>query len=642
MKRWYYHFSLKALAVLLATVTFFLTLAAAFTVGFMISRGGYESSLEVLDQKIQEERYSWLCHTIADRYWSSLKGEEVFYSWLIDMEEEYRFTCAILDEDGKALYGDISPAPAGEDFIQIRREVRVGGEWVPGTVKVEESEIIKEDSNEYVYWKDTVYFVDLHMIKSQLGGNAITQDRLLTAMYQCRLWAVAVFFVCGAAFVFLLIYLCHAAGLSPNRKDVKLSFFDRVWLEVYLLLAFILCLFQWNFMEFISALWLQIIILSIFLLMDSFLGILGAMTLATRFKGGAFWSGTLIYRFFCPLKKLWKFIKARVADAKLVPRVVLILSSLAVFDFFLATVLDFTEFLAALLIEGLALMGVLIWYGASIQKLHQDQKRLVQGNLNHRGDISRLAPGLRGFGEDLNRTADGMERAVEEKMRSERFKTELITNVSHDIKTPLTSIVNYVDLMKKEECENEKIKEYLEVLDRQSARLKKLAEDLVESSKAASGSLPMDLAPCDVKVLLEQAMGEYQSAFEEKNLIPCPSYPELPTFILADGKRLWRVLDNLMNNICKYALAGTRVYVSLEKEGDRVKIIFRNISAQALSLSGEDLAERFVRGDASRNTEGSGLGLAIARSLVELQKGNMDIFVDGDLFRVTLTFDQIS
>jgi len=234
-----------------------------------------------------------------------------------------------------------------------------------------------------------------------------------------------------------------------------------------------------------------------------------------------------------------------------------------------------------------------------------------------------------------------MEKAVEEKIKSERFKTELITNVSHDIKTPLTSIVSFVALMKKEPIENKTLQEYLDVLDRQSARLMKLTEDLVESSKAASGVLSVELARCDAGVLFSQAAGEYQIQLEEKGLTPCLSIPEEPCFIMADGKRLWRVMDNLIQNILKYALPGTRVYFSLERRGEKVDLVFRNISANPLPVSGEHLMERFVRGDLSRNTEGSGLGLSIAQSLVELQKGVLSLTVDGDLFKAVITFDCI-
>ena len=226
-------------------------------------------------------------------------------------------------------------------------------------------------------------------------------------------------------------------------------------------------------------------------------------------------------------------------------------------------------------------------------------------------------------------------------MKSERMKTELITNVSHDIKTPLTSIVSYVDLLKKQAMPNDQAREYLEVLDRQSARLKKLTEDLVEASKASTGNLTVDFQRTDVNVLLTQSAGEYQEKLAAKgmDLILTPA-PENPA-ISADGRLLWRVFENLLSNIHKYAQPGTRVYLTCEAGENQVTTTFRNISATPLNISADELMERFVRGDASRNTEGSGLGLSIARSLTQLQHGTFSLTIDGDLFKAALTFPRI-
>ena len=251
-----------------------------------------------------------------------------------------------------------------------------------------------------------------------------------------------------------------------------------------------------------------------------------------------------------------------------------------------------------------------------------------------RGDLKKQ-------GEDLNSIASGMSLAVEKQLKSERMKTELITNVSHDIKTPLTSIINYADLIGKEPCENAKITEYAEVLVRQSVRLKRLIEDLVEASKASTGNLEVCLQPCDASVFLIQADGEYEEKLKKADLTLVVQQSESEIRILADGRRMWRVFDNLMNNICKYAQPGTRVYLILEKKEKKAVITFKNTSREALNISEEELMERFVRGDSSRNTEGNGLGLSIARSLTELQKGTMNIQIDGDLFKAVLEFPVI-
>ena len=253
-------------------------------------------------------------------------------------------------------------------------------------------------------------------------------------------------------------------------------------------------------------------------------------------------------------------------------------------------------------------------------------------------DVKRLVWDFKDHAGDLNNIRAGLSRAVDARMKSERLKTELITNVSHDIKTPLTSIVSYVDLLSREELENDKAREYVEVLQRQSARLKKLIDDLMEASKASTGNLPVEKTRCELGVLLEQAAGEYAERLEAAGLTLVTEKPSEPVAVLADGRHLWRIFDNLMNNICKYAQSGTRVYLTLAREGEKAVVTFRNISREQLGVDGQELTERFVRGDSARSTEGSGLGLAIAQSLAELQGAALAVTVDGDLFKVTLRF----
>ena len=295
--------------------------------------------------------------------------------------------------------------------------------------------------------------------------------------------------------------------------------------------------------------------------------------------------------------------------------------------------------------------GILIWFllkvlqGAlvvyvilAMKELRAGGDQLAAGNLDYKVPTDRLYGEFRRHGENLNNLRQGIQHAVEEQMKSERMKTELITNVSHDIKTPLTSIVSYVDLLKKEPMPTDQAKEYLDVLDRQAARLKKLIEDLVEASKASTGSLTVNFQPTDVNVLLSQSAGEYQEKLAARDLTLVLTPAEEAPMISADGQLLWRVFENLLSNALKYAMPGTRVYLSCETTDQAVVIAFRNISASPLNISAEELMDRFVRGDASRNTEGSGLGLAIARDLTQLQRGTFALTIDGDLFKATLTF----
>jgi K+-sensing histidine kinase KdpD len=243
--------------------------------------------------------------------------------------------------------------------------------------------------------------------------------------------------------------------------------------------------------------------------------------------------------------------------------------------------------------------------------------------------------------EEMNRVRDGLKQAVEAEMKSERLKTDLITNVSHDIKTPLTSIINYVDILKRENIQDEKIAGYIDILDRKSMRLKQLTEDLVEASKISSGNITLDMQEINLKQLIKQTNGEFEEKFSAKNLELVCSLPESEMIIKADGRRMFRVIENLYNNTAKYSMPHSRVYVTGELKGQKVIFSIKNMSEYALNFKAEELLERFVRGDVSRSTEGSGLGLEIARNLTVMQGGTFDLYVDGDLFKVTIAFDAI-
>lgn len=294
-------------------------------------------------------------------------------------------------------------------------------------------------------------------------------------------------------------------------------------------------------------------------------------------------------------------------------------------------------FLAAVIFDLLLLAGLLyLW--ESFRRVSRAACAVGAGDTKVVIKKTGMLPVFRSHAENIEHIADGLSRAVEEKLRSERMKTELITNVSHDIKTPLTSIVNYVDLLSRGDLPDEVSREYIEVLSRQSARLKKLIEDLIEVSKASSGSLKLHKEPCNLQVLLGQVCGEYEEKYQQTGLQPVLRISQEPCVILADGRYMWRILDNVLGNARKYAQPGTRVYISLEKMGDSAVIACKNISREELNIRAEELLERFVRGDGSRHTEGSGLGLSIASSLTQLQGGEMNISIDGDLFKVILRF----
>lgn len=446
-------------------------------------------------------------------------------------------------------------------------------------------------------------------------------------------------------FVASFVYLVSAAGHKKDQKQVQGSFLCKVPADLFT----VICLVAEsslavgisllgnagspdNYVFYAAAMFFL-------LLCGGWLALGYLLDFAVRIKLGKWWRNTLIYKVLRSIYRGWN----KVGENKSI-----LWKGLAIFlGVNFLEVLIFVVFgvdYSKIMIVWFAEKAVILFAGGEIliqmKRLQEGGKHIAEGDLDYQINTEHMLPALKEHAADLNRINEGVSKAVNEKMKSERFKTELITNVSHDIKTPLTSIINYVDLLEKEEIPNENAKEYLEVLERQSARLKKLIEDLIEASKASSGSLSVNLEKLEAGVFLVQTVGEFKEKTEKNELDLQIKKPEEPIYIMADGRHFWRVIDNLMNNICKYAQPETRVYINLEQTGEKVQITFRNTSRYPLNISSEELMERFVRGDSSRNTEGNGLGLSIAGSLMELMHGKMQLFVDGDLFKVVLEFDR--
>ena len=290
------------------------------------------------------------------------------------------------------------------------------------------------------------------------------------------------------------------------------------------------------------------------------------------------------------------------------------------------------------LLVTLSMLAALCLGALQVQRLEKGAQALAKGDLAYRIDTKGMVLDIKEHANALNGIGEGMRRAVEERMKSERMKTDLIANVSHDLKTPLTNIVSYVDLLQKEELNNETAKGYVEVLERQAQRLKKLTGDIVEASKASSGAIGVTLTPTDAREILHQSLAEYAQRLGTAEITPVVKLPENLPPLLADGRLAWRVMDNLLNNACKYALPGTRLYCDAAEQNGHLTLTLKNVSREPIGVSGDELMERFVRGDAARASEGSGLGLSIAKSLMELQKGELRIEADGDLFKATLVF----
>ena len=545
------------------------------------------------------------------------------------------------------------------DWVQLSvKKMGITSDYYDAMIQlVGDSSIIQQElckMNFYVDYYHIYYVSDVvpyYQVSMALAEPMTKQDLFVeydnwvNTIYGCQNM-VPVISICSL--ISLLVGVVLLAISAPEEKE-KLRFFHRMPLllftgigaavEVGLLLMITLFIevvgnrYGWE-VSLVSFLWPIIIVAEVMV----FLVFVYLANLMTRIRTKVFFRYTILYYISRPLVAVWKSAKENLS---LFWKGAVILTGISLVEFLLFCFNQhepdnlFVLFVLGKLIVILLVAVILV----QMQKLREGTKRVASGEVNSQISTTGMFGVFKDHAEDINRVSDGIAIAVEDQMKSERFKTELITNVSHDIKTPLTSIINYVDLIKKEDLTDPTMLEYVDVLDRQSARLKKLIEDLMEASKASTGNLEVNLEECDMGVLLTQVVGEFEDKLSSNGLEVVVNKPEEPVLIMADGRHIWRVLDNLMNNVCKYSQEKTRVYVSLEKIGKEAHITFKNISKTALNIPSDQLMQRFVRGDSSRHTEGSGLGLSIAQSLTELMKGQMQLDIDGDLFKVTLKFD---
>ncbi len=471
-----------------------------------------------------------------------------------------------------------------------------------------------------------------------IDGNYPVVDRyslllpLVNAFIACRSWAIPVTAVCLALTVATFIFLLVSAGHRTGTAEVSRNWFDKVPLELVLLaMAAALGVGMTAFTDRAAT------VMGLFLPLLLALGLLFCMTFAVRCKTGTLVKGTLLY---WVLRWAWagvRWLGYVLKNLPLIWKTILVWGGISLVEMVMVAGYAGGPLAVFWFLEKLVLTAALFAFVIGLKKLQDGARRMADGDMAPVPE-KFLFPSEKRHAQYLNSIGKGAVLAAERQLKSERMKTELITNVSHDIKTPLTSLISYVDLLKKEGLASENAPGYVEVLDRQSQRLKKLTEDLVEASKASTGNMTVTKEDTDVNLLLSQGLGEYAERLAAANLVPVATLDPSEPHIQADGRLLWRVFDNLLSNVCKYAQPGTRVYLSTEVKEGKTQIAFRNVSREPLNISADELMERFVRGDASRNTEGSGLGLSIARSLTELNGGTLELTVDGDLFKATLIF----
>lgn len=450
-----------------------------------------------------------------------------------------------------------------------------------------------------------------------------------------------------------MVWLTVTAGRRPEDEEIHLNGFDRWYTEIAA--------------GTVIGIWLAGTIISGTLIANSSLGyshvvvtviviclicgtytmawfLIGYLSLVRRIKAGTLWKNSLIRKVLKWIGKCSEKLAdfARAFSRNTAEKIkVLLVGGAFLFLQFLIIGCVFSGagvFLLALMAVDVAVMIFAIRKADGLDLIMDGLKKISDGELQYKIKTDTLTGKQKVMAEYINNIGSGLDAAVENSLKKERMQTELITNVSHDLKTPLTSIINYVDLMKRENPTDPKIQEYLRILDEKSQRLKVLTEDVVEASKASTGNIKLEMNDIDFVEMVQQVIGEFEEKFQEKNLTMMVHFTDEPSIIYADGQRMWRVLENVFGNVVKYAMEGTRVYAEISNRNKKVTFSLKNISAQPLNISADELTERFIRGDVARNTEGSGLGLSIAKSLTELQGGEFKLYLDGDLFKVMITF----
>ena len=481
--------------------------------------------------------------------------------------------------------------------------------------------------------------------------DRIKQEKLVYDKFEP--WLVPV--MAGSVLALILalagvVLMTIGAGRNNEDKKVHLNFFDRCYTEIVAVVVFMIWLMGTSVIvqamddEEMRMVWKAIGFGTLGLWFGIWF-LAGWLSLVRRIKARSLWRDSLLRHILLLVRKCFSKCSDLLVflGGNMISRVKIIL----LFGIFIFLQFMFTGMtveggsalsLLLMIVMDCAVLYYLIKKAWGREQIIAGLKKITDGDLQYKIPTEKLSGEQEMVADYINHIGEGLDAAVENSLKNERMKTELITNVSHDIKTPLTSIINYVDLLKRENPEDPKIRGYLEVLENKAQRLKVLTEDVVEASKASTGNIALEMTDLNFIELVHQVIGEFEEKFEERNLKMVVHFDEEEAIICADGRRLWRVLENVFGNVSKYAMENTRVYVDVKVDRPNVQLSLKNISAQPLNISADELTERFIRGDVSRNTEGSGLGLSIAKDLVQLQGGEFRLYLDGDLFKVTIEF----
>ncbi len=594
---------------------------------------------------IQEDFYD----ITEEEYYQTKDDSFIYYNAIAETENlvginNYHvenMSIEVKDEDGKLI-------ASTRDYKDVSVAAGKSGEFANYKLYTFDMNLVYGEDGEYKHSHDSYSEPGDVVVKATVNvyanTEALTQfsafDRQIVHLVissRYIIYPIGILSVIAAIAAFVAL-MC-VTGKKPGSEEIALGPVGRIPFDL-LVAGFIFVSSVGVFIAGSAPGRFEIIfgILLIFLVMNMMLGL--CVTFAARVKLHTLIKGLLIYKIIMLIGKFFKLIIKGILSIPLIWRTVLIFGGISFFEIIIMAASGFESDVISIgwFFEKLILGPAILYIALMLRKLKIAGDKLAAGDNTYRASTKGLWGDFKKHAVNLNAVSDSVTIAVEERLKSERMKTELITNVSHDIKTPLTSIINYASLIGTTDPSDPKMSEYSEVVVRQSEKLKRLIEDLVEASKASTGNLEIVPAPLDCCTFVSQTAGEYKEKTENAGLTLVTNAPEEPVMIMADGRRMMRIYDNLMNNICKYSQPGTRVYLTLEVINGVAVTTFKNTSSAELNISADELVERFVRGDQSRNTEGNGLGLSIAKSMTELQGGKFNIDIDGDLFKVTLSF----
>ena len=667
-----HHIAVKCAAFLLAMVCLLGALFSGVGIGVLINMDLYDDTLDEAYAIQMWAQRRELASDLTYAYATLKLGEipeEYFrqyygYEWMTENFQEGYYFYSIFDTEGVVVESTVEDDLEDALFYEIalsdiayRRLVTEENPADP-TKDVDSDEYYDAEEGSYIkisYQVNTLsgYIVHLYLLPGAYKYDPTWQ--LVQLLYTVRydmFWILGVGLV---VFLLAMIYLCCAAGRKPGTDTLYPGGLNRMPLDLYTAvcgggLVLLVLLGNYLLAEMLYGtpqLFLHLMMLVGLAACLLVVGLIVAWAAQLKMPKYFWLKNTLVGRILILLGKglgyLYRICRALVRMLPVMWQwvVTAMLMGTVPFALFMVYLRGHNVFVLVLFI--LAILGdiALSLYGSyCFGTLMKGAQQMSEGNLLDKVEDKILWGCFRDFAGCLNTLSDAAYNAAEKQMRSERMKTELITNVSHDIKTPLTSIINFVDLLQKPHTPQQEA-EYLEVLSRQSGQMKKLIEDLMELSKANSGNLTVNLGTVDAEEAVNQALGEFSDKLDAVELVPVFKHPEEPVYMTADGHHLWRVLFNLLTNAVKYALPGTRLYIDLVQEEDKVLLSIKNVSREELNISADELMERFVRGDSARKSEGSGLGLNIAKSLMEVQGSQLELLLDGDLFKVTLIFPAV-